>query len=64
MWHIAQYYLLDLQHSQYTLGLLDEDSWQDAVRRIKVQLGAWDQLDMDIVGRKAFAEEISRIRTI
>ena len=61
-WYIAQYYTLDVQHSQYRLGLLDEDSWQDAVRRIKTQVGIWDQLDMDIVGRQAFAEEVARIR--
>jgi hypothetical protein len=61
-WHIAQYYTLDVQHSQYRLGLLDEDSWQDAVRKIKAQVGIWDQLNIDIVGRQAFAEEVARIR--
>ena len=35
MWHMAIHYVLDSQHAQYTLGLLDEDSWMDAVRRIK-----------------------------
>ena len=62
MWHIAQYYILDLQHYQYTLGLLDEDGWQDAVRRIKVQIEVWDSLHMQIEGRSAFAEEVARIR--
>lgn len=62
MWHIAQHYILDSQHFLHTLGLLDEESWQDAVRRIEVQLDTWDQLDMEIVGRQAFVEEIARIR--
>lgn len=31
MWNYARYHILDFQHSQYQLGLLDEDSWQDAV---------------------------------
>ena len=61
-WHMANHYTLDSQHYQYTLGLLDEDSWRDAVRRIKEEAGAWDQLDMEIVGRRAFAEEVARIR--
>ena len=56
------YYILDSQHAQYTLGLLDEDSWQDAVRRIKEQAKIWSELDMDIVGRQAFAEEVARIQ--
>ena len=62
MWHIAQHYILDSQHFQYTLGLLDEDSWQDAIRRIKAQLDTWDQLDMEIIGRQAFVAEVGRIR--
>jgi len=62
MWHIAQHYILDSQHFQYTLGLLDEESWQDAERRIGAQLDVWDQLDMAIVGREAFVEAVARIR--
>jgi len=44
------------------IGLLDEDSWQDAIRRIKAQLDTWDQLDMEIIGRQAFVAEVGRIR--
>ena len=62
MWHMAIHYVLDSQHAQYTLGLLDEDSWMDAVRRIKEEAEAWDQLDLGIVARKAFAVEVARIR--
>ena len=60
--HMSIHYVLDSQHAQYSLGLLDEDSWLDAVRRIKEVVNVWDELDFEIVGRKAFADEVARIR--
>ena len=62
-WHIIQHYVLDSQHYQYELSMLDEDSWEDAVRRIKAQIPIWDQLDMTIIGRNSFVEEIQRLRS-
>lgn len=61
-WHITQHYLLDSQHYQHELGMLDDDSWQDAVRRIKAQIPIWDQLDMTIIGRRSFVDEVQRLR--
>jgi len=61
-WHITQHYVLDSQHYQYELGMLDDDSWQDAIRRIKAQIPIWDQLDMQIIGRKSFVDEVRRLR--
>ena len=61
-WHIIQHYVLDSQHYQYELSMLDEESWQDAVRRIKAQIPVWDQLDMTIIGRISFVDEIQRLR--
>jgi len=60
-WHIIQHYVLDSQHYQYELAMLDEDSWQDAVRRIKAQIPIWEQLDMTIIGRRSFVDEIRRL---
>jgi hypothetical protein len=61
-WHIIQHYVLDSQHYQHELAMLDEESWQDAVRRIKAQIPVWDQLDMRIIGRSPFVDEIRRLR--
>lgn len=60
-WHVIQHYILEAQHYQHQLGMLDEDSWQDAVRRIRTQIPVWDQLDLRIIGRRSFVEEIQRI---
>ena len=61
-WQIIQHYLLDSQHYQHKLGLLDEDSWQDAVRRIQQQIPTWDVLNMKGVGRQSFTDEVDRLR--
>lgn len=61
-WHIVQHYILGSQHYQYELGMLDEDSWQDAARRIQAQIPVWDELDMAIIGRRSFVNEVERLR--
>ena len=55
------HYILESQHYQYELGLIDEESWDDAVRRIKLQIGVWEELDLSLVGRKAFKAEVAKI---
>ena len=61
-WHIIQHYLLDSQHYQYKLGMLDDESWQDAVRRIHRQIPIWDDLNMKGIGRQSFIDEVNRLR--
>jgi hypothetical protein len=61
-WQIIQHYILDSQHYQYTLGMVDDESWQDAVRRIQNQISIWDDLDMQGIGRQSFIDEVDRIR--
>ncbi|NKC01280.1 MAG: hypothetical protein GKR90_22665 [Pseudomonadales bacterium] len=62
-YNLAILYALDSQHAQYSLGLLDEDGWADAERRIKVLADTWAELDFEGVGRRGFVEEIARIKT-
>ena len=61
-WHIIQHYLLDSQHYQHKLGMLDDESWQDAVRRIQHQIPIWDDLNMRGIGRASFIDEVNRLR--
>jgi len=42
--------------------MLDDDSWQDAVRRILRQIPIWDDLNMKGIGRQSFIDEVNRLR--
>ena len=57
-WEIIQHYLLDSQHYQYKIGMLDDESWQDAIRRIDRQIPIWDDLDLE-----SFIDEVDRLRS-
>jgi len=61
-WQIIQHYILDSQHYQYKLGMVDDESWQDAVRRIQSQIPIWDDLNMKGIGRQSFIDEVDRMR--
>jgi hypothetical protein len=42
--------------------MLDDESWQDATRRIHRQIPVWDDLNMKGTGRQDFIDEVNRIR--
>ena len=62
-YNLAIRYVLDSQHAQYSLGLLDDEGWEDAERRIKSLADTWAELNFEGVGRKEFIEVVERIRT-
>jgi len=59
-WYLGQIYILDSQHYQYELGLIDEDSWLEAVAVIRRQAESWKNLGI-FPGRSAFGRAVESI---
>ena len=60
VWYISQIYILDSQHYQYELGLIDEESWLEAVDVIRLQAESWKNLGI-FPRRSAFARAVEGI---
>jgi hypothetical protein len=59
-WYLGQIYILDSQHYQYELGLIDEDSWLEAVDVIRLQAESWTTLGI-FPRRSRFARAVEDI---